>query len=182
MTVIAGIDVGNATTEIVIVRDRVILCAGRAPTRGRKGSPESLRAAAALARRLERQAGVRLTGARIAPLRPVDTFTRVVPDVPPSTGRLRVLAAGVATPGGTGTCVGAPLLLSPAPASGAADRPPGEAVVVLIPADLRYAEAAARVGGLLGSGILVGAILAAGDEGVLIANRLPAGARGIPVI
>jgi diol dehydratase reactivase alpha subunit len=188
MTVVAGIDVGNATTEIVIADDRVILCAGRAPTRGRKGSPESLRGAAALLRRLERQAGQTVTEARIAPLRPVDTFVRIVPDVPPSTGRLHVLAAGVATPGGTGACVGVPLLLSPAPAPGAGTRPagPGATVgspaMVLIPADLRYTEAAARIGGLLAAGTRVGAILVAGDEGVLISNRLPAGARGIPVI
>src|SRR4051794_41601777 len=98
MTVIAGIDVGNATTEIVIVDDRVIVCAGRAPTRGRKGSRESLRGAAVLLRRLERQAGLAVTEARIAPLRPVDTFVRLVPDVPPATGRLRVLTAGVPPP------------------------------------------------------------------------------------
>ena len=57
MTAIAGVDVGNATTEVVIVADGAILGAGRAPTRGRKGSPDSLRGAAALVRRVARQAG-----------------------------------------------------------------------------------------------------------------------------
>ena len=52
MTVIAGVDVGNATTEVVLVSSGKILGAGRVPTRGRKGSPGSLRGAAALVRRL----------------------------------------------------------------------------------------------------------------------------------
>ena len=111
MTVIAGVDVGNATTEVVVVADGAILGAGRAPTRGRKGSPDSLRGAAAVVRRVARQTGAVVDEARIAPLRPVETSVRTVPDVPPPTGRLRVLRAGVATPGGAGACVGVPLLL-----------------------------------------------------------------------
>jgi hypothetical protein len=109
-----------------------------------------------------------------------------VPDTPPPHGRLRVLAAGVATPGGTGTCVGAPLLLSdpdlavsracPAAAVGPHSGPP---LVVLVPPGLRYDEAAARLRDLLTAGTPVGAVLVAGDEGVLVANRLPG---DLPVI
>ncbi|HEY6789917.1 MAG TPA: diol dehydratase reactivase ATPase-like domain-containing protein [Trebonia sp.] len=198
--IVAGVDIGNATTEIVIVRRGAagpgfpgsqILAAGRAPTRGHKASPQSLHGAAALLRRVERQAGAAVTEARIAaPLRPVDTFVRIVADVPPATGRLRALAAGVATPGGAGACVGVPRLLpaqQSAPAAGAgagaaagaraADAP----VVVLVPPGLHYDEAAARIGTLIASGARVGAVLTAGDEGVLIANRLPVNAR-VPVI
>lgn len=163
MTVVAGVDVGNATTEVVLVCGRTIIGAGRAPTRGRKGSPDSLRGAAALVRRVERQADRRADEARIAALRPVDTSLLTVPDTPSSLGRLRVLAAGVPTPGGTGACVGAP-----APA--AAGSP-----VVLVPAGLRYDEAAARIN----AGPAPGAVLVAGDEGVLIANRLDS---SVPVI
>ena len=102
MTVIAGVDVGNATTEVVLVSGGKILGAGRVPTRGRKGSPGSLRGAAALVRRLERQLGGTVGEARIAPLRAVDTAVVTVPDTAGPSGRLRVLAAGVPTPGGTG--------------------------------------------------------------------------------
>ena len=80
MTVIAGVDVGNATTEVVLVSGGKILGAGRVPTRGRKGSPGSLRGAAALVRRLERQLGGTVGEARIAPLRAVDTAVVTVPD------------------------------------------------------------------------------------------------------
>jgi hypothetical protein len=171
VTVIAGVDVGNATTEVVLTSGGKILAAGRVPTRGRKGSADSLRGAAALVRRVERQAGCTVAEARIAPLRAVDTAVVTVPDAVPPSGRLRVLAAGVATPGGVGTCVGAPLLLSD-PVPGAA-RQSGLSLVALVPAGLRYDAAAARLRDLLASGTPVGAVLVAGDEGVLVANRLP---------
>jgi hypothetical protein len=119
-----------------------------------------------------------------APLRPVDTFVRIVADVPPSTGRLRVLAAGVATPGGAGARVGVPLMLAPpgsAPAT-ASGAPLGDVpVVALVPPGMRYDQAAARIAALIAARARVGAVLAAGDDGVLIANRLPVNAL-VPVI
>jgi Diol dehydratase reactivase ATPase-like domain/DD-reactivating factor swiveling domain len=167
VTVIAGVDVGNATTEVVLVSGGKVLAAGRVPTRGRKGSADSLRGAAALVRRVERQAGCTVTEARIAPLRAVDTGVVTVPDRVPPRGRLRVLAAGVATPGGTGSCVGSPFLLSgPEP-------PPGSPLVAVVPSGLRFGEAAARLRDLVAAGRPIGAVLVAGDEGVLVANRLP---------
>ena len=180
MTVIAGVDVGNATTEVVLVSGGKILGAGRVPTRGRKGSAGSLRGAAALVRRLERGLGATVGEARIAPLRAVDTAVVTVPDAAGPAGRLRVLAAGVPTPGGTGVCVGPPLPLGdPAPPGagtvtvGADVAPPGAEVVAIVPAGLRYDEAAARLRTLLAAGTRIGAVLVAGDEGVLVANRLP---------
>jgi hypothetical protein len=178
MTAIAGVDVGNATTEVVIVADGAILGAGRAPTRGRKGSPDSLRGAAALVRRVARQAGAVVDEARIAPLRPVETSVRTVPDVAPLTGRLRVLGAGVATPGGVGACVGVPLLLgNPARTS---DHP--GPVIVVVPPQTRYDQAAAGIRELLAAGTRVGAVLVASDEAVLVANRLPTTIGRVPVI
>src|SRR5690349_13490090 len=177
MTVIAGVDVGNATTEAVLVSGGKILGAGRVPTRGRKGSPGSLRGAAALVRRLERQLGLTVGEARIAPLRAVDTSVVTVPDTAGPTGRLRVLAAGVPTPGGTGVCVGPPFRLGDAAPGDAAPR--DVEVVAIVPDGLRYDAAAARLRALLAAGIRIGAVLVAGDEGVLVANRLPG---GLPVI
>jgi hypothetical protein len=185
VTVIAGVDVGNATTEVVLTSGGKILAAARVPTRGRKGSADSVRGAAALVRRVERQAGCTVAEARIAPLRAVDTSLVTVPDAVPPRGRLRVLAAGVATPGGTGACVGPPLLLAgpglsatqsrlvPLAAAGGKDSSAGSPLVAVVPPGLRYDEAAARLRDLLAAGTPVGAVLVAGDEGVLVANRLP---------
>src|SRR5580704_14749505 len=185
VTVIAGVDVGNATTEVVLTSGGKILAAARVPTRGRKGSADSVRGAAALVRRVERQAGCTVAEARIAPLRAVDTSLVTVPDAVPPRGRLRVLAAGVATPGGTGACVGSPLLLAgpgrsatpsrlvPPAAAGGKDSSAGSPLVAVVPPGLRYDEAAAQLRDLLAAGTPVGAVLVAGDEGVLVANRLP---------
>ena len=170
--VIAGVDIGNATTEVAVLAGGRLLGTDRLPTRGRKGSADSVRGAAALVRRAERRLGVQVTEASIAPLRAVDTGTLAVPALPPRTGRLRVLAAGVATPGGAGTCIGQPLALD-------APDPTPEPRIVLVPPGLGYAAAAAQVRRLIDAGVPVGAVLAAGDEGVLIANRLAA---PVPVI
>jgi DD-reactivating factor swiveling domain len=173
--VIAGVDVGNATTEVAVVAEGRLLGTDRLPTRGRKGSPESLRGAASLVRRLERRLGCQVDEARVAPLRAVDTTTMTVPQLPPSTGRLRLLAAGVATPGGSGACVGTPLRLDgPVPATA-----PAGAVLATVPPGLGYARAAERLRGLIRAGMPVAAVLVAGDEGVLVANRLDS---QIPVI
>jgi hypothetical protein len=173
--IIAGVDVGNATTEVAVLADGRLLGVDRLPTRGRKGSAESLRGAAALVRRLERRHGWRVDEARIAPLRAVDTTTLTVPSVPPSTGRLRLLAAGVATPGGSGSCVGVPLRLDGA----ARIAPAAGPSVAVVPPELGYARAAEQLRGLFGAGVPVEAVLVAGDEGVLIANRIDA---RVPVI
>jgi hypothetical protein len=56
---------------------------------------------------------------------------------------------------------------------------PGAAWVAIVPPGLGYAEAAGRLRKLSAAGTPVGAVLVAGDEGVLIANRLDA---ALPVV
>lgn len=187
MSVVAGVDIGNATTEVVVLDGGRLLGADRLPTRGRKGSADSLRGAAALVRRIERRLGTIVDEARIAPLRAVGTATLTIPAAVPATGRLRVLAAGVATPGGAGTCVGTPFWLDGEgqDQEGQDRERPGDgasapaARVALVPASLGYVAAARQLRGLLAAGIPLGAVLAGSDEGVLIANRLDA---PVPVI
>ena len=80
---VAGVDVGNHTTEIVLarVRDGGVepITHGQAPTRGRKGSRESLEGAAALLHKLEIDATVAVDQLVLATLRPVDTSTVPLP-------------------------------------------------------------------------------------------------------
>jgi hypothetical protein len=184
--------VGNATTEVAFLDGDLLLGVGRVPTRGRKGSEDSLRGAAALVRRLERRLGCHVTQARLAPLRAVDTTTMTIPPAPPDTGRLRLLTAGVATPGGSGAWIGVPLWLdrplppaagsAPGGAAGtvtAVTGPAGKGVagtpaVAIVPTGFGYARAAEHLRASLAAGIPIGAVLAGGDEGVLIFNRLGA--------
>ena len=175
MTLVAGLDIGNATTEVVVLDGGRLLAADRLPTRGRKGSPESLDGAAALLRRIERRLGTRVDEVSMAPLRAAETATVTVPARPPATGRLRVLAAGAATPGGAGSCVGVPFWLdrgAPGKAGRAPVADPGRlAWIALVPRGMGYAAAARRIRELRAAGYPLGAVLAAGDEGVLVANR-----------
>lgn len=186
MTVVAGIDVGNATTEVVAVRLRPggldVLGADCLPTRGKKGSTESLKGAAALVRRLERSLGAKVEAGIVAPLRAVETSTVALPEIRPGTGRLRIVVAAVSTPGGRGACIGPPVrleALAELTRERSCPQRPHNPVVVLVPAGLGYRPAAERLRYLRDIGWPIGAVLVPGDEGVLISNRLGA---DIPVV
>ncbi len=169
--VVAGVDVGNATTEVVLVRGTAVLAAGRAPTSRHKGSPESLAGAAALVARLARRHGLVVDRAVAAPLRPVRTTTLTVPEEAPDTGRLRVVRAGAATAGGGGFAAGRPVEVGETPDG---DDP----VVLVVPAGTGYRAAVEAAAPLLDGGRLAAVVLE-DDEAVLVANRL--GGR-VPVV
>jgi hypothetical protein len=183
VTIAAGIDVGNSSTEVVLARleaGRIeVLGAARAPTRRAKGSPQSLDGAAALVRRLEREHGVRIEVAVAARLRPVETRTASVPEPLTSTGRLRVIGSGARTAGGRGFAVGRPRLLDDA-GWGVTDGP----AVAVLPAGIGYQLAVERLTPLAKAGLLL-AVLLADDEAVLVSNRLSRGgadAGAVPVV
>lgn len=172
----AGVDVGNTTTEVVLAEIADSPAAGelpvpvawdRAVTRGRKGSRQSLLGAAALVRRLEQRVGRRADLVVVAPLRAVDTRSVSLPETPPPTGRLEVVRAGGATPGGAGTAVGRPRSVDQAPDPG------GGSVVLLASAGTGYLRTVALTAAWLDSGADVGGLLLADDEGVLVSARLP---------
>jgi hypothetical protein len=169
VTVVAGIDVGNSTTEVVLGRRTgvgiEVIAAGRAPTRRAKGSAASLDGAAALLRRLQHHHGVEVDLAVAAPLRPVETATAALPEPRPRTGRLWVAARGASTAGGEGVGTGRPHRLG--------DPPTGtHPLVAVVPAGTGYRRAVDLLGPLAVSGRLAAVVLA-DDEAVLVANRLP---------
>ncbi|MFI5955097.1 diol dehydratase reactivase ATPase-like domain-containing protein [Cryptosporangium sp. NPDC051539] len=172
LALVAGVDVGNATTEVVLasVATGEPVAADRTMTRGVKGSPSSVRGAAALVRRLVRRTSGSLVLVAVAPLRPVRTSSATVPEPPPDTGRFAVVAAGVASPGGAGFGAGRPVWLADVPVHG----PP---VVALVP--VGYREAVPRLRELLLAGAPIAAVLLAADEARLISNRLDA---PVPVV
>lgn len=170
MTVlVAGIDIGNATTEVVLARlgpgGVEVVAADRAPTRRAKGTPESIAGAAALVRRMERRQGVRVERAVVAPLRPVQVSSASLPEALPDTGRLRAVARGSATAGGHGFGSGRPVRFG-------STLPEEGPVVVVVPSGVRYDEVAAGLSAPASSG-RVAAVLLEDDEAVLVANRLP---------
>lgn len=177
MTLIAGIDVGNSTTEIVIARTAVdgidVVCNGTAPTAGSKGSATSLRRAAQLLERLERTHGVIAEVLAMARFRPVITDLVQLPLASSFGRRLASVVSRAQTPSGAGLAAGLFTPLADLPKR--SDLP----LVVSVPQEIDFTEAAARINAAVESGMTIVGILCEADEAVLVGNRLK---RSVPVL
>jgi hypothetical protein len=177
----AGLDVGNATTEVVLVDASadppLPLAHDRAATRGVKGSARANEGAALLAARLARRHGLRIDEAVVTGQRHVRTTSGTVTEPPPDTAPLVLLAAAGRTPGRPGFGAGVPT---------AAEGPPrpGPDVVLVVGERIGYDEAAAAVTRWLADpgAARVAAVLVHRDEGVLVARRVPRLPAGVPVL
>ncbi|MCX6459335.1 MAG: hypothetical protein NTZ03_03390 [Actinobacteria bacterium] len=170
MSIIAGIDVGNATTEVVIADASVNpprpLAWDRSPTRGMKGTEQALRGALSVLERIERAAGVACDVVVVAPQRPVLTRELAVAKADIDLGRISWVVAGRPTPGGLGVAVGRPVATTDSPTS-------SDAPVVLVARDpLGFRDTVAAVGAWRAAGARVVAVLLSGDEAVLVSSRL----------
>ncbi|MGP4058057.1 diol dehydratase reactivase ATPase-like domain-containing protein [Mycobacterium sp. 4D054] len=176
---VAGIDVGNHTTEILLaqVHDGAVttVAHGQAPTRGRKGSAESLRGAAALLHRVEVDSGHCADELLLAALRPVDTATAPIPPAYSPSAPVRSLRhPDASTPAGSGHAVGQHVPLY------ALDAAPIPGPVVISVDDATDFEVAAReITAAVERGWQVVGVLVAQDDAVLIRNRIPV---DVPVV
>lgn len=172
MTVVAGVDVGNHTTEIVLarIRDGAVdpIAHTQAPTRGRKGSPESLAGAAALLQKTEAGAGTVADELLLAELRPVDTATAPIPPAASPRSPVRSLRKpDASTPAGTGSGVGRHVPL----AGLRGDVIPGP-TIVSVGAATDFEVAAREISEAVQRGWHVAGVIAAQDDAVLIRNRI----------
>ena len=171
---IAGIDIGNATTEMALAevgagREQVrFLASSIVPTTGIKGTSSNVKglfhgltkALTAAGRRIED-----LTGIRINEAAPVigdvamETITETI--ITEST----MIGHNPATPGGLGVGTGTTIAIDALPSAGAGR------YIVVVPGTVPYDEVAARLNALPGHLEITGAILQA-DDGVLVHNRL----------
>jgi hypothetical protein len=173
LTVAAGIDVGNHTTEIVLARvdDGAVepITHGQAPTRGRKGSRESLEGAAALLRRLEVEATVSVDRLVLATLRPVDTSTVPLPPASSPRSPVRSLRRPDArTPAGTGSAVGRHVPLADL-TEDVIDGP----AIVSVDSATDFELAALAISDGVDRGWRIAGVIAEQDDAVLIRNRIP---------
>lgn len=171
--VVAGIDVGNHTTEIVLARvdggTVTTLAHGQARTRDRKGSRESLKGAAALLHRLEVEAGVVAEELLLSALRPVDTATAPIPPASSPCSPVRNLRRpDASTPAGAGCGVGHHVRL--ADLDGPVD---GGPVVVSVDGATDFEVAARAISDAVARGWQVAGVIVAQDDAVLIRNRIP---------
>ena len=177
MTVTAGVDVGNATTEVVLARSGpggLVPVAHRiAPTRGDKGDERSLRAAAELLHEAERGSGERCRAIGLAPLHAVDTLT-VPLELGGRRGPVIDVAADGPTPAGAGRAVGAAWpLTEPLESLESLESLAGGDVIAAVGPGVDFERAASIVASALEAGARVVGVVCAGDDAVLIANRLP---------
>lgn len=169
MTVWAGVDIGNATTEIVLCAGLEVVASARTPTRGGKGSLRAIDGAAQLARRTAEAHGLTIERAAFAPTPPVHSTVERVQLQAQRTGRLVVVTRSAATTAGDGAGVGVPVPvgdLSMCPV----DRP----IVACATAQWGYEDVARLVNAAVAEGRNVVAVLTTNDEAVLISNRLAA--------
>lgn len=170
MTVWAGVDIGNSTTEVVLCRmadELAVLASARTPTRGGKGSSRAVQGAAQLVRRLAEAHGLVLDRAAFAPTPPVHSTVEQIQLETRRTGRLTIVTRSAATTAGDAVGVGRPI---PVECLGGVE--PGRPVVVCATAQWGYQEVAARVNAAVAQGCNVTAVLTANDEAVLVSNRL----------
>jgi hypothetical protein len=173
LTIVAGVDVGNHTTEIILaeVENGVVatLAHAHAPTRGRKGSAESLAGAAALLKKTQVESGVVADELLLARLRPVDTATaHLRPASSPRSPVRSLRKPDASTPAGVGAAVGRHVPLGDLRGEVSPD-----AVIVSVDATTDFEVAAHEIGGAVSRGWRVVGVIAAQDDAVLIRNRLP---------
>ncbi|ORA32878.1 diol dehydratase reactivase ATPase-like domain-containing protein [Mycobacterium aquaticum] len=177
MTVWAGIDIGNATTEVVLctgVDGSDVLASGRTPTRGGKGSMRAVQGAAQLVRRLADSHGLVVDRAAFAPTQPVSSAVERVRLAVRPTGRLTVATRSAATTAGDDAGVGLPTPVERL-REGTSEHP----VVACATKEWDYRAVAGLVNEAVEAGRNVVAVLTANDEAVLVSNRLRV---GVPVV
>ena len=172
MNLIAGVDVGNRNTEIVIARSDsdglTPVWHGYLPTSGRKGSAASLLNAANLLQRGERELGGQVTLVALSELRPVDTKSVPLKAVALGPLPVRSLCRGAnGSPAGFGMAVGAHIPLDELVHEALA-----QDVVVSVPGTVDFEEAATQINAGWQRGWKIVGVLAAQDDAVLIHHRI----------
>ena len=177
---VAGVDVGNSTTEIAVARmepgrEPEWLFVARRPTTGAKGSEACAEGVAQLLAAAERRVGERAHVALFAQLHPVETGLVEL-------GRLEELVleqTAIARPASdtpSGTGVGAGTLV----AVDELDGPPrAEPIVPVVAAGIDYEDAAGRLRDARAGGWNIIAAIVEADDAVLIGNRFD---RSLPIV
>ena len=169
--IVAGIDIGNSTTEAVLLQkldgENRWLAGAMTPTTGVKGTPDNVKGCLEALDEALREA--RLTYADVSQIR-INQAAPVISDLSMDTvSETTVVGSAMIghnpdTPGGEGLATGRTLPI------GELKGASGD-VVVLVDADCPYYEAAERINNAP-RGCRVTAAICRKDDGVLIANRL----------
>jgi diol dehydratase reactivase alpha subunit len=174
---IAGIDVGNATTEVAIARitnfqnPPRFLGISRVPTTGIKGTLSNIPGILQALNVAAKEAGLNISDLNLALL---NEATPVIGDIAMETITETIITESTmighnpGSPGGVGIGVGKTTHIKNILAVGR-----GEPVIVVIPREYDFEIAAAMLNRALEAGIDIQGGIVQADDGVLIANRLP---------
>lgn len=184
MSVVAGIDIGNSTTEVALGKvdenGVTFLSSSMAFTSGIKGTGQNVAGVRkALSLALERAGWGRDDFSKVDLIR-INRAAPVIGDVAMETVTETVITESTmighnpSTPGGVGTGVGETV-----PFSELARCSPGHACAVVVPSDVDFEDAASGIAEAMNRGVAVNCAICQNDDGVLIANRLP---RPIPIV
>lgn len=167
--IVAGLDVGNQTTELVVAEvDRAGVIAWHGASLARTSGVKGSRASVAAALALLEAATPRPERVLVAELVPAVTGQLSFEAVAPAGGRLSALRVRGRTPGASGFAAGRLV-----PLAGLATAPDGP-LVVAVGLEVEFDRAAATIEAASRAGLPVGGVVCAGDDAVVIANRLSA--------
>ena len=178
MAIVAGIDIGNATTETALARvdgrKVTFLSTGIKATTGIKGTLQNIAGLrSSLGMALEK-AGFRHDEYGAVDLIRLNQAAPVIGDVAMETVTETIVTESTmighnpSTPGGVGVGLGLTVAFEKL-----RDLPPEEAAIPIIEAKHDYELAASEIKDAISRGVRVTAAICQSDDGVLIANRLP---------
>jgi hypothetical protein len=176
---VAGVDVGNSTTEIAVARvepggEPSWLFVARRPTTGPKGSAASAAGVAELLDRAERRLGERPHVALLAEVYPVETALLELGRIEElALGRTAIARPASETPSGSG--VGAGTLVTLEELTG----PPRAEPVVPVVTERDFELVAASLSEARASGWKIAGAIVERDDAVLIGNRFD---RSLPIV
>ncbi len=181
MKIVAGIDIGNATTETALARidgNRTeFLASGTGPTTGIKGTRQNINGVVHSLTSAMEKAGVEITELSEVCL---NEAAPVIGDVAMETITETIITESTmighnpSTPGGMGVGVGETILLTQL-----ASAPGGKDYIVVVPASVDFEDAARLINEDSVGTRQVTAAIVQRDDGVLIHNRLH---RKIPIV
>lgn len=186
MKIIAGVDIGNATTEVALsrVKDKKIefLSSGIVPTTGIKGTEENIEGVFDSLKQALKKVSLELKDldlVRINEAAPVigdvamETITETI--ITEST----MIGHNPQTPGGIGIGIGKTIYIEDLENVDSKDLGNDDSFIPLILSRVNFLEAAARINHATRRGINVTAAIVQRDDGVLINNRLD---KKIPIV
>lgn len=179
--IIAGVDIGNNTTEIALAKIEDgkprFLASGISRTTGIKGTPDNVVGIRLALEDAVKKAGLRLEEVKLLRL---NEATPVIADVAMEAITETIITESTmighnpSTPGGVGLGVGITTPIFELPSKN-----PGERVIAVVPKNVDYEDAARIINRALEKGVDVQGAIVQKDDGVLISNRL---SKNLPIV